>query len=75
VFIILVRDEGGRFAKWGKPDGYLTESSVRDATDDCFEEYEIGEGEDLASAKRNAKFKFAQKYKNAVDTAHRNVRG
>ena len=74
MFIILVRDEQGRLAKWGNPDGYLTESVARDAAEDCFEEYEIGEGTDLAAAKRNAKYKFAQKYKNAPEIAHRNVR-
>lgn len=74
MFVILVRDAQGRLAKWGNPDGYLIESRAKDAAENCFEDYEIGEGENLESAKRNAKYKFAQKYKNAPEMAHRNVR-
>ena len=75
MFVIVVRDEAGRLAAWGNPMGYFTKMTAEDAAGDCYEEFEIGEGKDLSAAKRNAKFKFAQKYKGqSAEIAHRNVR-
>ena len=75
MFAIVVMDKQGRLASWGNPNGYLTESAARDATEGCYDPCVIGEGNTLSDAKRNAKYKFTQRGGfSEAEMAHRNVR-